>query len=109
MTELEMLHDLARIGRGRRHQILPFADARRRTVIHDEPVLTQHYAVTDLADSQGRESVDVNAVQETRSVRAHDGDFSESRYVADPDPRTHGRHLANDALQPVGLTAPGEP
>jgi hypothetical protein len=56
MAEFEMLHHLAGIGGGGRHQEMRLAEARGGAVIHDEAVLAQHQPVAGLADRRAPSS-----------------------------------------------------
>ena len=87
MAELDVLHHLAGIGRGRGHQVVLVAEARRRAVVDNEAVLAQHQAVARPADGQRRERVGVEPVEQLRGVRALDVDLAQRRDIADADAR----------------------
>ena len=79
--------------------------ARGRAVVHHEAVLAQHHAVARLADRQGGERVDVEAVEEVADVGALHVDLAEGRDVAEPDRRRarrapRGRPLASQFVSP---------
>ena len=79
--------DLRGIRRRGRHHVTTGRKPRGGAVVHDEAVLAQHHAVAHLADREGREGVDVDAVEEGAGVAALHVDLAERRDVADPDRR----------------------
>ena len=98
-----MLADLGGVGRGGGHDPAIVGQARGRAVIHDEAVLAQHDAIARLADRQGGERVDVEAVEQLADVGALQFDLAEGRNVDEPDRRAHGFHFTVDRLLPVRL------
>ena len=64
VAEFEVLHDLDRVGRGRRHEVVVVGEARGGAVVEREAVLAEHQAVARLADRQRREGVGIDPVEE---------------------------------------------
>ena len=76
MDEIQMPHDLASSGGGRGHQIVVFAQARGRAVIHDKAVFAQHQAIADLSHGQSRKGAGIDEVKKAGGISALQVNFA---------------------------------
>ena len=64
-----MAEDLRSIRGSRRHEVVVHRKSSTCPVVQDEAVFPQHEPVAYLADREGRESIDVDAVEEEGGIR----------------------------------------
>ena len=77
MAKFQMLHDFGRIGRCCRHEEMVFTKPGGCAVIHDDPVFTEHQAVTGTANGQILPTINVDTLKEFCGIRALNVDLAE--------------------------------
>ncbi len=109
MAELQVLHHPRGVHRGGGRQEMLRPEPRCCPVVQNEAVLAQHDAVTGSPHRQGREGVDVDAVEEFSGVRPLDVDLAQGRDVGHADVGTRVAGLAGRGVEPVPLSVAREP
>src|SRR5215472_16767963 len=108
MAELHVLKHLCGVRGGRRIVKTIVRKAGSGTVVHDETILTQHHAITCLADCERRPVIDVEPVEEECGIRSLNIDLTERGHIAEANGRSDGPHLTVHRLQPVAITRAGK-
>src|SRR5262249_44007712 len=103
MAELHVLKHLCSVGGGCRHEKAIVRKAGSRAVVHDETILTQHRAITCLADCERRPDINVEPVEEECGIRSLNSDLAERRHIAEANGGSDAAHLAVHRLQPVAI------
>src|SRR6266436_1499174 len=99
---------LRRLRWGCRHEKAIVRKAGSRAVVHDETILTQHRAITCLADCECRPVIDVEPVEEECGIWSLNIDLAERRHIAEANGGSDAPHLAVHYLQPVAIARAGK-
>src|SRR6185312_17160485 len=81
----QMLHDIDRVERRRRHYVVRLGETRGRAVVEHHAIVAQHDAVAAAPDCQRIPAVDVDAVEELGDVASLQLDLPQRGHVDHAD------------------------